>query len=63
VVSDAIGATLWATGFVGLGRAVGAVAQDAGIGIALTLLSVLVTGSAALSLLARRRLAVSGMAR
>jgi membrane protein DedA with SNARE-associated domain len=63
VVSDAIGATLWATGFVGLGRAVGAVAQDAGIGIALTLLSVLVTGSAALSLLARRRLAVSGMVR
>jgi membrane protein DedA with SNARE-associated domain len=63
VAADAVGATLWATGFVWLGRAVGAVAQDAGIGIALALVSVLVTGGAAASLLARRRLALAGVAR
>jgi membrane protein DedA with SNARE-associated domain len=61
VVADAIGATVWATGFVWLGRAVGAVAQDAGVGITLTVISVVVTGSAALSLLARRRFAVGGI--
>ncbi len=61
VVSDAIGATVWATGFVWLGRAVGAVTQDAGVGITVTLISIVVTGSAALSLLARRRFAGSDM--
>jgi len=61
VVSDAIGATVWATGFVWLGRAVGAVTQNAGVGITVALISVVVTGSAALSLLARRRFAGSDM--
>jgi membrane protein DedA with SNARE-associated domain len=63
VTSDAVGAILWAAGFVGLGRAVGAVAYESGLGITIGIVSALVTASALVSVLARRRFAAGSVAR
>ena len=63
VTIDLIGALLWTTGFVWLGRAVGVLTSGSSLGITLAIGGILVTTSAVLSVLARRRLAVSGVAR
>jgi membrane protein DedA with SNARE-associated domain len=63
VVFDFVGATLWATGFVWLGRAAGAVASRGGLVWTFAIIGTLVTASAVASVLARRRFAVSGAAR
>jgi membrane protein DedA with SNARE-associated domain len=63
LAADAVGAILWAAGFVGLGRAVGAMAYDSGVGITIGIVSVLVTTSAVVSLLARRRFAPGNVMR
>ena len=63
VATDAVGAMLWVTGFVWLGRAVGVLTAGSGVGVTLAILSTVVTGSAILSVLARRRLAISSVGR
>jgi membrane protein DedA with SNARE-associated domain len=63
VATDALGAALWAAGFVSLGRAVGALAYSGGMGLTFTIASLLVTGSVVASVLTRRRFAVSGSLR
>ena len=60
VTIDLVGALLWTTGFVWLGRAVGVLTSGSGLGITLAIIGTLVTTSAVLSVLARRRFAVSG---
>ncbi len=59
VAFDLMGAMLWVTGFVWLGRAAGALADGNGLLGALTIIGALGTASAVVSVLARRRLPVS----
>lgn len=63
VTSDAAGALLWTTGCVWLGRALGVLASESGLGVALGVTSALVTTSVLVSVLARRRFAMGGVAR
>jgi membrane protein DedA with SNARE-associated domain len=63
VASDAMGAMLWATGCVWLGRALGVLASERGLGVTSAVIGALVTTSVLVSLLARRRLAMGGVAR
>jgi membrane protein DedA with SNARE-associated domain len=63
VASDANGATLWVTGFVWLGRAVGALASGSGPGITLVIIGSVVAASAVVSVLARRCLATGDVVR
>ena len=59
VAFDFLGAILWVTGFVWLGRAAGALASGGGLVGALAIIGALGTASAAVSVLARRRLPAS----
>jgi membrane protein DedA with SNARE-associated domain len=59
VAFDLLGATLWVTGFVWLGRAGGALASGSGVVGALAVIGALGTASAVVSVLARRRLPAS----
>jgi len=59
VTFDCLGAMLWATGFVWLGRAAGTLASGSGLVGTLAIIGVLGTASAVVSVLARRRFPVS----
>jgi membrane protein DedA with SNARE-associated domain len=63
VALDTLGAALWVTGFVWLGRAAGAVTSDHGLMMTVASIGALATVGAVVSVLARRRLAVGGAPR
>jgi membrane-associated protein len=59
VAFDVLGAVLWVTGFIWLGRAAGAFASDSGLLGALAIIGALGAASAVVSVLVRRHLPVS----
>jgi membrane protein DedA with SNARE-associated domain len=63
VAFDALGAALWVTGFVWLGRAAGAVRSENGLVTALAVIGAVVTAGTVVSILARRRFAVGRVSR